>query len=438
MSILNKLQMIFEKHSNEVNAPYFLFGLYEIINNFIYYSYWHWTSGNFNYPHFEMRCFATVLCFFLLLAKSWPEKLKGFRMIFWYFTVFYCLPYFETYTWLDYHHYTSLISDGMLTIFVLILIVDWLWFTILLVLGISLGCLTHYIINGHFITDFTGIGPVLFTYSWTILTGAFFSQNASRARANSLLQKQLSTIRTVCASIAHELRTPLLAIKSGAAGIKHFLPRLLETYKIAQENKLKIPDITSGHLKTMETVMNNIESEVDFSNDVITSLLTNAMHNNVSLNPKLRYDIASTVKAALLRYHFNPASQINVVHFDESNNFEYHADEILVTHIIFNLLKNSIYAIEEMRKGEIFITLAHEKNYNCLYFKDTAKGMSKETLSNLFQAFYTEKPNNTGIGLAFSKMVMDNLGGEIAVDSVLGEYTEFVLRFPIVKDSTKG
>jgi signal transduction histidine kinase len=305
-------------------------------------------------------------------------------------------------------------------------------------LGVGVAYIQYRFFEHRPLISLQDVSVPLYTFVFTILAGILFSRNIARNRLNRQLEGQLSTIRTVCASIAHELRTPLLAIKSGAAGIKHFLPRLLETYKIAQEHNLKIPEIREGHLNSMTQVMNNIDSEVDFSNDVITSLLTNAMHNNVSLNPKLRYDIASTVKAALLRYHFNPASQIEVVHFDESNNFEYHADEILVTHIIFNLLKNAIYAIEEMRKGEIFITLAHEKNYNCLYFRDTAKGMSKETQSNLFQAFYTEKPNNTGIGLAFSKMVMDNLGGEIAVNSVLGEYAEFVLHFPIVKDSAKG
>ena len=59
--------------------------------------------------------------------------------------------------------------------------------------------------------------------------------------------------------------------------------------------------------------------------------------------------------------------------------------------------------------------------------------MSNETQTKLFQLFYTEKPNSTGIGLAFSRLVMESLGGEIAVNAVLNEYTEFVLKFPIIK-----
>jgi len=48
-------------------------------------------------------------------------------------------------------------------------------------------------------------------------------------------------------------------------------------------------------------VIENINTEIDYSNDVITSLLTNSMHENISANPKLTHSIVNTVKAAILR-----------------------------------------------------------------------------------------------------------------------------------------
>jgi signal transduction histidine kinase len=319
----------------------------------------------------------------------------------------------------------------------MLLIMDWLSFIIVLFVGVISAILVQYCFYGNYFSIEIGSYEQTFYYiGLTIILGILFSRSASRFRNNLILNQQLEAVKTVTASIAHELRTPLLAIKSGVAGIKQFLPRLLESYNIGVENKLALPEIRPSQIKHIEKVIENINSEVDFSNDVITSLLTNSMHENISANPKLTYSMMGTVKSAILRYHFNSSAQADKVHFDEGNDFEYRGDETLVTHVIFNLLKNAIYAIEEMGKGEIFIRLAHEKNYNCLYFRDTAKGMSKETQLKLFELFYTEKPNSTGIGLAFSKMVVENLGGEISVDAVLNEYTEFVLKFPIIKATT--
>ena len=378
---------------------------------------------------------ALALSIILVLKNYWPQALRKFYVLYWYGLLIWCWPYLQTLRYLnppilqpDFR-----LPDVLISIFTLILIMDWLSFIVVIGLGMGFGFLVHYLIYREFDISLNAYEVVIYYTSAAIILGVLFSRSASRARANRILNQQLEAVKTVTASIAHELRTPLLAIKSGAMGIKQFLPRLLESYRIGKEHNLPLPEIMPSQAKHIERVIENINTEVDFSNDVITSLLTNSMHENISANPKLSYNMASTVKSAISRYHFNSPSQAKTVHFDEANDFDYRGDQTLVTHVIFNLLKNAIYAIEEARKGEIFIHLSHEKNYNCLHFKDTAKGMSKETQSKLFQLFYTEKPNSTGIGLAFSKMVLESLDGEIEVDAVLNEYTEFVLRFPIIR-----
>jgi signal transduction histidine kinase len=348
------------------------------------------------------------------------------------------IPYITAYSFLENYSNEISILNSMLALFILILIVDWSSFLILLFLAISAAYIKYNFIYHLPPIKFKDIETSIYTFVFTILAGILFSRNAARSRANLILQQQLDAVRTVAASIAHELRTPLLSIKSGAAGIKEFVPRLLQAYKVAEAHKLEIPSIRASQVTLIEKVIDNIGSEVNFSNSVIDSLLTNAFQNNLKLTMNAPHDIASSVKGAILRYPFNPKSKIEIVHFDDANSFIYHGDDLLVTHVIFNLLKNALYAIADAEKGEIYIHLEPGKKMNYLYFRDTGKGINKEFLSTLFQPFQTNKPNSTGIGLAFSKMVMTNVGGDISIDSVEGEYTEITLSFPVVTEEIKA
>ncbi|MSP53932.1 MAG: HAMP domain-containing histidine kinase [Gammaproteobacteria bacterium] len=327
--------------------------------------------------------------------------------------------------------------NGMLFLFIFILIMDWLSFIILLVLGIVAAYVIHYLIVGHNQFNVDDLKIVAITYIWTIFVGALFSRNISRNRQNLQLQKQLSAVRTVCASIAHELRTPLLSIKGGANGIKIFIPRLLAGYNAAAEAKLNVPRIFPSQITQIEQVIANIESEVDFSNTVIDTLLLNA--TQIAINPQVYTpnSMSHCIKAALLRYPFNPSEQLELVHFNDAHNFTYHGDDLLMTHVIFNLLKNALYAIAETQKGEIFIWLTTDPKYNYVHFKDTAKGISKEEQERLFEPFNSNTPVGTGIGLSFCRMVMQNLGGDIELHTKMGDFAEFVLKFPTVDANVK-
>ena len=106
-----------------------------------------------------------------------------------------------------------------------------------------------------------------------------------------------------------------------------------------------------------------------------------------------------------------------------------------MTHIYFNFLKNSLHAIARARKGEIEIWLVPGARYNEVHFKDTGSGISALVLPQIFTRFYSwsdsdEGEAGTGVGLAFCKSVVGNFGGSISCRSILGEFTEFVIKLP--------
>jgi signal transduction histidine kinase len=73
--------------------------------------------------------------------------------------------------------------------------------------------------------------------------------------------------------------------------------------------------------------------------------------------------------------------------------------------------------------------------FNELHFRDTGTGIPANVLPRIFQRFYSwSKDSNveqgTGVGLAFCKTVIEACGGHIYCNSVVDQYTEFVMLFP--------
>ena len=101
-------------------------------------------------------------------------------------------------------------------------------------------------------------------------------------------------------------------------------------------------------------------------------------------------------------------------------------------HVIFNLLKNALYAIASTGKGEIFLSIISGKKgaANRLVFKDTGPGIPPEHLRHIFDRFYTKTEHGSGIGLAFCQSVIQSFEGNISCLSSLGEHTTFTLSFP--------
>jgi two-component system sensor histidine kinase AtoS len=57
--------------------------------------------------------------------------------------------------------------------------------------------------------------------------------------------------------------------------------------------------------------------------------------------------------------------------------------------------------------------------------------MSEETVSRMFDLFFTTKPQGTGLGMAIARSVIDLHGGELSIHSVLGLGTRVTARLPI-------
>jgi signal transduction histidine kinase len=62
---------------------------------------------------------------------------------------------------------------------------------------------------------------------------------------------------------------------------------------------------------------------------------------------------------------------------------------------------------------------------------DSGAGISEENLSKIFDPFFTTKETGMGFGLWRDKTVIEELGGQINVDSALAKGTTFTIRLPV-------
>ena len=93
-----------------------------------------------------------------------------------------------------------------------------------------------------------------------------------------------------------------------------------------------------------------------------------------------------------------------------------------------NLIINAIQATAP--GGEVVLTTEQRENRVLIRVADTGCGIPPDRLAAIFEDFVTTKRRGLGLGLAISKKIVEQLGGQISVASEVGKGTTFVLEFP--------
>ena len=81
--------------------------------------------------------------------------------------------------------------------------------------------------------------------------------------------------------------------------------------------------------------------------------------------------------------------------------------------------------------GRVEISCSPSPNYEIeMRVKDSGEGIPVEQSEQIFEPYFTTKKKGTGLGLSIVKQNTELYGGEVRVESELGEGTEFILTFP--------
>lgn len=375
------------------------------------------------YEAFSLRLVGSLLGLGLMSTPYWSNAYKPYLPWYWFFSILYTLSFFFAFSFLM--NNANIISSMSLlcSIFLLVLLVDFYSLAVLLILGWGLALICYYFISPIPQLTETHLQITIVMVAVAVV-GSIVNYKTAMHQ-----QQRLAGMAAAAGMIAHELRTPLLGIKSGAKALARYSPQLFQAFYLAKEQGLLTNTVRETRVQQLEEVSDRIISEIDYATTIIDMLLVKAGRENSLENCILEpCSMSECLAAAMARYPFKSIEERALVNWE--GDFAFTGSKLLMQHVLFNLLKNALYVIATAQKGTITIWTEQTEKFNLLYFKDTATGMSAQQLSKLFNHFYTTTFMGTGLGLSFCKLVMNRFGGDIRCEAQEGQYTQFSLFFP--------
>jgi signal transduction histidine kinase len=96
-----------------------------------------------------------------------------------------------------------------------------------------------------------------------------------------------------------------------------------------------------------------------------------------------------------------------------------------------NLILNGLESLSPGGRLTVSTGYSAETRTVTVIVEDTGSGMSEETVSRMFDLFFTTKPQGTGLGMALARSVINLHAGELAITSAVGKGTRVIVRLPI-------
>jgi len=227
--------------------------------------------------------------------------------------------------------------------------------------------------------------------------------------------KKLSELGKLSATIAHEIRNPLIAIGGYAI-------RLKRKYTQNQEIDPEAIDIIINEVSRLETIVNEI---LDYAAD-----------------RKLEFtkvDLSSLMKECINLAEIS--AEQNDISIDFSCGCGILGDcELFVTgdynklkQAFLNIINNAVEASK--KRSKVTVLIQTEDNYENIMIKVHNYGYlgSEEIKHNIFLPFYTTKDRGTGLGLTITKKIIEQHNGSIGVESSVENGTTFTIKLPLLK-----
>jgi two-component system CAI-1 autoinducer sensor kinase/phosphatase CqsS len=365
------------------------------------------------YESISLRAIGAGLCLLLALAPWWPPATRRYVVPFSYFTFLYCLPFFFTLMLLLNHSNEAWQMSTLAALIYVVLLYDLVNSIVVLVIG-SVAAVGTYLLATH--------GASIPEGYWMTLPILVFALTGFLGLAygdNLIAKEKLKAAASLASQVAHECRTPLTGIRFEAEGCERLLTKLPAS---PARDKL-----VASH--------NRVRQHITSANSVIDLLLSNVAQHHRGNAPTELHRMSKIVGMAIDRYHFKQ-HQRDLMRSDVTEDFEFRGSDLLMTHVLFNLMKNGLRAIEA-RDGDkncLSIELKRGVRTNSVIVTDTGEGIPPEILSHVFIPFVSaQRPGvGTGLGLSFCRMIVEGCGGTISCRSTINVGTTFIIELPVV------
>lgn len=215
---------------------------------------------------------------------------------------------------------------------------------------------------------------------------------------------RMQALAETSAVLAHEIRNPL-------AGMELFTDLLLESGRLDAEPRAWTLQLQAG-LRSMTATVNNV-LQLNAEPGAMQSVVR--VGKVVSSVIDFLSPIAEQARVALC---FEDLSNCGLVQGDAHR----------LQQVFLNIALNALAAMPS--GGELMTSVQDAGKFVTVRMQDSGNGIRPVDLPRIFDAGFTTKTGGVGLGLTLCRRIIEQHGGEIAVESILGEGTTFVLTLP--------
>ncbi|HEY8460012.1 MAG TPA: ATP-binding protein [Blastocatellia bacterium] len=257
---------------------------------------------------------------------------------------------------------------------------------------------------------------MLLTQASIAFESAYLSQ-FQRDRSRRLYRaERLATVGQLAASVAHEIRNPMTAIRST-------VQYLLRGYD--ENNPLR--ELAHG-----------VIAEVDRIDRIVDGLLS--LTRRAEFTPD-RISLAQVIRQSLLLIRTQAQEQAIKIIWNEPQQEVYvMADAAQLKQLALNLVMNAMQAMPDGGSLQIDLSVRSqplgapdEKARAVITITDTGCGIPAEALDRVFDPFFTTKPGGTGLGLSTCYAIARQHGGDLEISSKENEGTTVSVRLPLAR-----
>ena len=226
----------------------------------------------------------------------------------------------------------------------------------------------------------------------------------------------VETLRTdFISNVSHEIKTPLAVIQNYGT--------MLQSGALTEEQRKEYAKAITEQTKKLTDLISNI-------------LKLNRLENQQIYPEMKRYNLTEQICECLLLFEYAWEKKNIEIETDIEEDVMVYQDAELLSLVWNNLFSNAIKFSDE--NGKVTVRIKHENDKVSVSVSDSGCGISPEIGRHIFEKFYqgdtSHATQGNGLGLALVKRVIDIVGGNISVQSVVGEGTTFT----VLLDGMKG
>ena len=225
-----------------------------------------------------------------------------------------------------------------------------------------------------------------------------------------LQSERLGAMGQAVTNIAHHIKNILQGIRGGGFVVEGGLQKedyesIVEGWDIVKRNQERISGLVSDMLsysKDRQPVRESVALQ-DIANEVVEMLSPRATEVGVSL----KIDTSLHMDNVLI-------------------------DPVGIHRALWNVISNGLDACMEADDGIVIVSLGQDEANQFIRVEDRGVGIDPANIARIFSPFVSDKGGRgTGLGLAVSRKILREHGGDLTVSSVIGEGSTFELSVPI-------